>query len=119
MRQALADALPPLRKAPVRAAPVLGPHEATVRRGAGPAFDQVSGSTKVSVAANVAYLSFEYRQEVYAFPTAGCGRSTCLPLNVLRLGSSSSGGFMSAVTVAEGTAAVAVSGTGIVALRTD
>jgi transposase len=32
VRAALADATPPPRKAPERAAPVLGPHEATVRR---------------------------------------------------------------------------------------
>jgi hypothetical protein len=32
MRQALADAIPPPRKAPVRTAPGLGPHVATVRR---------------------------------------------------------------------------------------
>lgn len=32
VRAALADAVPPVRKAPVRTAPVLGPHEATVRR---------------------------------------------------------------------------------------
>jgi len=32
VREALADAVPPARKTPVRTAPVLGPHEATVRR---------------------------------------------------------------------------------------
>ena len=87
--------------------------------GAGPSAGQISSLTSVAVAGNVAYLSFDHRQEVYAFPAAGCGRSACLPLNVLGLGSSSSGGPMSAVTVAEGTAAVAVSYTGVVALRTD
>ena len=32
VREALADAMPAARKTPVRTAPVLGPHEATVRR---------------------------------------------------------------------------------------
>lgn len=32
VRQALADAVPPARKVPERAAPVTGPHEATIRR---------------------------------------------------------------------------------------
>ena len=32
VRAALADAVPPVRKPPVRTAPVLGPHEATIRR---------------------------------------------------------------------------------------
>ena len=31
VRQALADAVPPAPKAPVRVSPALGPHEATVR----------------------------------------------------------------------------------------
>ncbi|MFI8592117.1 IS21 family transposase, partial [Dietzia maris] len=32
VRAALADAVPPPRKTPQRTAPVLGPHEATIRR---------------------------------------------------------------------------------------
>ncbi len=32
VRQALADAVPPVRKPPIRTAPVLGPYEATIRR---------------------------------------------------------------------------------------
>ena len=77
------------------------------------------GSHDVSVAGNVAYLTFGGRQELAAYPASGCGRSTCLPLTVLRLGSSSSGGRISAAAVAEGTAAITVGNTGTIALRTD